>query len=155
MKTFILNATSRCHEYIVTNIESALKNEHETTDDDSPLLAAICVPLVPKMRLAKLIDNDDTRDEAIAALVVIRREKVGQLRSGIVKNNEAAIVASCYKICVNGFDSFGTSGIEKLSGKMMAMASVVSNPFAWHIGNVNDVLDSFAGLFPNGRPKFV
>lgn len=154
METFIINSTDRCSDKLIRATE-LLKSDYQ---DSSPQLAAICVPIRHEGRRVKQLDGNGEnghRDDAIAAVVVIRRVATGKLHSGAVKESNNRIAASCYKVCMNGIDSFGTVGIDELSSKMSSIAAVINKPLAWHLGTVEEISDAFAEIFPGGKPRFL
>lgn len=95
--------------------------------------------------------SDGTGDGAVAALVVVREIEVAGIRgiAGFRFGPTRRIAASCYKVCRDGFDSFGTAGIAELSGKMGRMASIVGNPYVWYVGTRDEIADAFSYLIHN------
>lgn len=148
IEAFIIDAAEKGSGRIAELADTAGRGRES---DASSLPAAICLPigsvLLPAFRAA----SDGTGDGAIAALVVVREVEVAGIRgvAGFRFGPPRRIAVSCYKVCRNGFDSFGTAGIAELGGKMGKMASVVGKPYVWYVGTRDEIADAFSYLIPN------
>lgn len=127
MEVFIIDAAERGSGRIAELADTAGRDRES---DAHSLPAAICLPIGSVLLPAPRTVSDGTRDGAMAALIVVREVEVAGIRgvAGFRFGSTRRIAASCYKVCRNGFDSFGTAGISELCGKMGRMASVVGEP---------------------------
>lgn len=148
MEAFIIDAAEKGSGRIAELADTAIRGRGSGI---LALPAAICLPIESVIRPAFRAASDGTGDEAMAALIVVREVEAAGIRgiTGIRFPPRREIAANCYKICRNGFDSFGPAGIAELGRKMGRMASVVGNPYVWYVGTRDEIADAFSYLIPS------
>lgn len=148
MEAFIVDAAKKGSGRIAELADTAGRGSES---DTRFLPAAICLPVWSVLLPASRAVSDGTGDEAMATLIVVREVEVAGIRgiTGIRFPPTRRISASCYKVCRNGFDSFGTAGIAELGGKMWRMASVVGKPYVWYVGTRDEIAAAFSYIIPN------
>lgn len=162
MDVFIIDAVENASYRIAELADTACRDGRSGPDTDS-LPAAICLPIGSVLRPVSRtvsdgtgdatgdVTGDGTRDGTVAALIVVREVEVAGIRgvAGFRFGSTRRIAASCYKVCRDGFESFGTAGIAELGGKMGKMASAVGSPYVWYVGTHDEIADAFSYLIPN------
>ena len=148
MESFIIDAAEKGSGRIAELVDTASRGRGSWI---LALPAAICLPIEAIIRPVSRVASDGTGDEAMAALVVVREVEVAGIRrvTGIRFPPRRRIAANCYKVCRNGFDSFGPAEIAELGGKMGRMASVVGSPYVWYVGTRDEIANAFSYLIPS------
>lgn len=148
MEAFIIDAAEKGSGRIAELADTAIRGRGSGI---LAIPAAICLPIESVLLPASRAVSDGTEDGAIAALVVVREIEIAGIRgvAGFRFGSTRKIAASCYKVCRNGFDSFGTAVIAELDGEMGKMASVVGKPYVWYVGTHDEIADAFSYLIPN------